>query len=326
MGGLYNEFSILSVTPELSKKQLVIRTNFKVDPGTVNYDTVSFYDYDNGQISTYELKAEGKLIYIMLEDYPSNKSRYYLKVSKIKDALGRQLNHAYNNYVKFINDVETSVEVISPAFREAFTKELIEIRLKINKPMNDSYFRIEISSDNIFFNKVTSIICKVPNEYLMINNDTKFILTNGEDSEDEILITDKGMSLEISDSYIYNNELSLNTIVKHNGQLYIRARCELSEDIVGEWSDSGSFSIYTTNMESMETTFLEESIITHDLFDDNITYKELEITDKSLISNIKDGMFYIEFNNDISIPSDFKLTDDGYIHLDTVIGFRKELK
>ena len=319
MSVLYNEFCILSVVPDISQKRVIIKTNFKVDAATVDYETVSYYDYDRGQLAEYTLKVEGKEIHILLKDYPANNSRYYLKVTNIYDALNRQLNHAYNNYVKFINDVPTKIEIISPSSREAFSEKPINIRLKLDKPISDLTYRIEVSSDNAFFKKITTLLCKVPNEYLGVNNDARLLLSDKE----EIITNNNGIPISVSDGYIYNDELDIQTVIDYNGQLYIRARAELTEDVVGPWSDLINFTVMTIHMDSLDTTFLEESIITDDLFGDGLL-EGVNVTEQSTVVSSEDGAFYIEFNKEIIIPKEFKVTEDGYIYLQTATGFRKD--
>ena len=53
---MHNRFSVIDVTPDLSKKQIVIETNFKVDANTVNPNTVSLYKYDISELAEYKLE------------------------------------------------------------------------------------------------------------------------------------------------------------------------------------------------------------------------------------------------------------------------------
>ena len=117
--GTYNEFSIQAVVPDLSNKQIIIKTNFKVDASSVNMKSVAYYDYDNAKLAEYKLEIDTKDIYIKLNEYPSSGSRYYLKVRGIKDALGRKLATNFDDYIKFPEDVVTKVFAeIAPKYAE----------------------------------------------------------------------------------------------------------------------------------------------------------------------------------------------------------------
>lgn len=316
----YNQFSILEVIPKAATKEIIIRTNFKVDPNSVTLKTVSYYNYDAARLETYKLSVEGKDIRIVLNDYPANDSRYYLKVLGIKDALGRKLTSQYDDYIKFVNDVKTKVEIISPVSRETLKDRTVEVRLSLKEIMEDVQlkYRIEISADNAFFGKVTSIVCTVPNQYLNKSN-IQFVLV-----DDEILTTDTGLPISFNNVQFQNDELSLNTYIEKEGQLYIRARAEINEATVGVWSETVSFNILTVSMDSLETTFLEDYLTTDELFDDSVM-EAIEIVDRSDIATT-DSMFFIEFNKEIVLPENYKVTQDGLIKLGVVIAKRKEMK
>ena len=67
--------------------------------------------FDENEISL-NIKIDGKNIYLEMEDYPVNNSRYYLKVQKIKDALGRTLKTSFDDYIRFTTDLISKVKII----------------------------------------------------------------------------------------------------------------------------------------------------------------------------------------------------------------------
>ena len=306
----YNEYSIQDVLPDLSKKQIVIKTNFQVDPDTVDLSTVQFYNYDKTKIENYELKVNGKDIIIQLSEYPNCDTRYYLKIEKIKDALGRKLATNYNDYIKFYSDVTTKVEILSPMSRQTYNTRTFEIKLKATEIVDNLFYKIEIGMDNAFFSTIAVIRCNG-------------LSSTTEDIESEkIKIT--GSDTVVDSGVLENNIIKLNTRIEREGQLYIRARAELSDAIVGDWSEVLSFNIYTISMDSIETTFLEDYLTTDELFEEESLF-ETEITDKTdAVSN--DGLFYLEFNKEIKLPDNYEVDENGYVNLGVVLGTRKELK
>lgn len=309
MSVLYNQFSIIDITPDFKTKTIVITTNFKVDTSTVNLNTVSLYDYSagSGQLAEYALKVDGKNICIILNDYPAPETRYYLKVTDLYDALNRKLNYAYNDYIIFTNDVVTDVEIISPGFRETFVNEVINIKLKITNPLEVGNYKVQISSDNVFFKLVTTVTYNATSQEILSSDD---------------IIT-------VSEPSFESGILSFNAVVHYHGQLYIRARAELGETEVGRWSEMSSFTMYNAPADPLDTTFLDNSITTFDLFPDDFGKTgliELEAKNKSHVIDITDGAFFIEFNKAIKLPEDYEVDEDGYVSLGIVTGFRKELK
>ena len=124
-----------------------------------------------------------------------------------------------------------------------------------------------------------------------------------------------------------NDILELNTTIEREGQLYIRARAELNETTVGDWSETISFNIYTVSMDSIETNFLEEYLTSSDLFENED--EETAINPTIILSKSQpgtnEGMFYIELNKEVSLKNKIP-NRDGYISLGTIFGFGKEVK
>ena len=310
----YNEFSIQEVIPDLSQKRIEIHTNFKVDPTSVSNKTVAFYDYDKAKLETYNLQVDGKNIYINLFDYPDLNQRSFLKISNIKDALGRTLATDFNDYIKFNTEVKSTVSIIKPLYRESLTTNLIEIQAKVNIVDNEQNLkcRIEIGIDNAFFSSIATVYTMLPNTFLNNSNTNdlaRFTTYNG---------------VIPSETTITDNIMSIATEIDRQGQLYIRARMETSDNVVGDWSETVSFSIYTVPMESVDTTFLEDYLTPSIVFEDELSFEPTEVLDVSSIST-NEGAFYIEFNKEIVVPNGTP-DEEGYISLGTIIGTRKGYK
>ena len=281
----YNEFSIQEVIPDLSNKRLIIITNFKVDPQTILPTNIALYNYDLTSLETYQLIPDNKNIFVVMNDYPTNDTRYYLKIKDLRDALGRTLKTEFNDYIIFKNEVKTKLEIVSPKSRETVKSRVIPIKIKVTELDEEkaTTCRIEFSSDNIFYNILNTV-----------------------------------------EQDIVNGEVSIDTTIEREGQIYVRARAE-RDNLVGDWSETICFNIYTIPMESINTNFLEDYLLTDDLFDDTVELIQTEIQDKTAIAT-NDGVFYLEFNKEIQLPENYEVDEDGYVNLGTIIGFRKELK
>ena len=306
MSVLYNQFSIIEVVTDLKSKTIIVATNFKVDPSTVNLNTVSLYDYSagTGQLTDYSLHVDGKNICIILRDYPAAGTKYYLKITEIYDALNRKINYAYNDYIAFENEVLTQVEILSPGFREVLTQNTVDIKIKITDPLEYGKYRVQIATDNVYFKILTTIISNATSNEVTSSDDIVTIINDNSNS----------------------GELKLKANINYNGQLYIRARAEREDSEVGRWSETSSFTINTIPAESMDTTFLEESLTTFDLLPNETTFEPLGINGKSTIAQVTDRAFYLEFNKEIKLPENYEMNEDGYVSLGIITGFRKGLK
>ena len=281
----YNEFSIQEVIPDLSNKRLIIITNFKVDPQTILPTNIALYNYDRTSLETYQLIPDNKNIFVVMNDYPTSDTRYYLKIKDLRDALGRTLKTEFNDYIVFKNEVKTKLEIVSPKSRETVKSRVIPMKIKVTELDEEkaTTCRIEFSSDNIFYNILNTV-----------------------------------------EQDIVNGEVSIDTTIEREGQIYVRARAE-RDNLVGDWSETICFNIYTIPMESINTNFLEDYLLTDDLFDDTVELIQTEIQGKTAIAT-NDGVFYLEFNKEIQLPENYEVDEDGYVNLGTIIGFRKELK
>ena len=305
----YNEFSIQGVVPDLSLKRITIKTNFKVDANSINLKTVYFYNYDTNELMNYSLKVNNKEIYIDLDEFPDNNVRYYLQVKDIKDALGRTIFAKYNDYIQFYPDIRTSVKIMSPGSRETLNTYDIPVRLSIKDYEGLLTYRIEVSHDNIFHSNVTT---------------TTVVINNDEEVKNTIIV-DEQTGEEIEKRIPVDKKLDVIIRVEREGQVYIRARAEQSEELHGDWSEFISFNIYTVPMDSLDTTFLEDYVTSNDLFDEpTFMEEETETLDKT--ADLESGVLFIELNKNIKLPNNYELDENGYINLGTMFGTRKEIK
>lgn len=394
----YSQFSIQEVIPDTANKQIIITTNFKVDPKTVDKSTVAFYQYSKTELAEYDLKVDNKTITIILKDYPEPSVQYYLKINRIQDALHRNLSTFYGSFIEFKKDVATKVTIVKPALRETLTTRVFEIQLKISEPIVTPKIMSRIVTDNGDGSVSGDVTIpgggigtggngsgnnnetggngtgdsnndndsgtntnpdsnenensgnggnnQPPNVDDNNNNDNNNTQQPGENesanpSEPGVLTyvieicsdsaffgdktriscTPKGVSLGTNiendgidfipqNNWISGDTLSITGSINHEGQVYIRARAQESENLVGDWSDLHSFNIYTIPMDSIETNFLENYLTTYDMFDEESfmtpeqvkEYKKvIETVDRSS-SYTTEPNFFIEFNKEIRIP------------------------
>lgn len=165
----YNEFSIQEVIADLSQKRIVIKTNFKVDPDSVLPTNIAFYNYDETTLEKYQLITDNKIIYVILDDYPKDGARYYLKIKDLRDALGRTLKTHFDDYIVFESDIKTKLQIINPKSRETLRSQTISINIKASEVEEGSTCKIQIASDNIFYNMLTELSQDITGEDISIS-------------------------------------------------------------------------------------------------------------------------------------------------------------
>lgn len=165
----YNEFSIQDVIADLSQKRIVIKTNFKVDPDSVLPTNIAFYNYDETTLEKYNLIVDNKIIYLVLEEYPKDNARYYLKIKGLKDALGRTLKTSFDDYIVFESDLKTKLQIVNPKSRETLRSQTFTINIKATEIEEGSTCKIQIASDNIFYNVLSEISQDITSETISID-------------------------------------------------------------------------------------------------------------------------------------------------------------
>ena len=198
---------------------------------------------------------------------------------------------------------------MSPGSRETLNTYDIPVRLSIKDYEGLLTYRIEVSHDNIFHSNVTTAT-------VLIDNDT---------AVEDTIIVDEETGEETEKRIAVDKELNVIIRVEREGQVYIRARAEQTEQLFGDWSEFVSFNIYTIPMDSMDTTFLEEYITSNDLFDEP-TFMEEEVETIDKVVDLESGALFIELNKNIKLPDNYELDENGYINLGTIFGTRKEIK
>lgn len=154
---MYNEFSITGITHSMADKNIVLETNFKLNPDTVNMTTVKVKNGNTGTIEDYTLSVDRKNIVIEFVKMPTPNTRYYVSVTDIKDALDRTLKNHLNQTIIFeTTDVKHKVAILKPFNGEAIENNIIEVNVKAtpdDEPVNGYYY--EIASDVAFCDPIT---------------------------------------------------------------------------------------------------------------------------------------------------------------------------
>lgn len=158
---MFNDFCITSIYTDLSLKQVIIETNFKVEENTVNLETVQLVNYDSGSLENYKLQVKEKNIVLILNEWPSQDIQYLIKVTDIKDMLGRSMNSPVSKKIVFVSDIKSKVDIVKPVNNEALTTKIIEIEINaISEEEQVLNYRYEISSDVAFFNMINVVETK----------------------------------------------------------------------------------------------------------------------------------------------------------------------
>lgn len=269
---MYNEFSITGITHSLANKNIILETNFKLDPDSINMTTVKVKHNVTGKMQDYSLSVDKtkKNIVIEFNQMPTPNTGYLVSVTDIKDALERTLKNYLNQTVIFeATDVKHKVAITKPFSGEAIENNIIEVNIKATPEhdidsINGYYY--EIASDVAFCNPMTLL-----------------------SSSSSVTFTDVP-----------------------TGQCFIRCRVQDINDtsIFGEWSEPISFIALNSGCDNPEhdnqiTTSTEENSIIEDLLSlEEVLVDVGPIKIERIPGNGKTASsFYIVFDKDIDPSS-----------------------
>lgn len=157
---MFNEFCVTSIFTDLSQRKIVIETNFKIDPASVNNENVKLVNTENGVQQNYRLTVEEKNVILIFNEWPSLSTTYFLIISNLVDVLKRTLNSSVSKEIVFVSDVKEKVQIVKPVHNEALIINPIEIEIDAISDEKEEgiNYRFEISSDVAFFNIVNSVV------------------------------------------------------------------------------------------------------------------------------------------------------------------------
>lgn len=290
----YNQFTVTNVEPDYSNKRIVISTNFKLDASSVNTKTVELFESEIGNKTEYSLIVNNKTIIIQFDDFPRFDT-YYLKIEGIVDALKRPLSFFYSDFIYFKSKIRDRLTIINPVHNETLTDDVVQFNIESTLDINpDFYYLLEVGTNISFVHSIQSF--KI----------------------DGVTAIDKDAEKQ--------NLIRLAAEIRFDGQVYARARVHQNDELFSEWSDVISFNIMRGEIDSLETSFMEEFVNTHDLFDEAsfIDIVPLEIMDRPSMTD-KHDMLYLEFNKDIHVPIN-EDEDSLYTKIGTAMAFKKDLE
>lgn len=308
----YNSyFSVLGAYADLALKQIIIETNFLINPKSVTMDNILLYevsnDNENHKLTKFfslSLDETKKNIIIQFEDYPKDNSKFFIIVKNLIDKLDRELKYNYDKYIVFSYNIKTKVSINNPLDQSVLKDNNVEFNIATSCEDKEIKYRIEISHDVAFF-KSDSLLLS--------------------DNKKEEIILSNNLDYDFIGYDIDSKNIKALIVFKTDGQYYIRARAEKQENITGKWSDIVSFSITTAKSPMQDSSgFLNDFLYSDVLYEED--YKQLEEL-SSTPDAITNQEFYIEFNKNISFEEnkDSQYTNDGLLYIGKAYMTRRDL-
>lgn len=149
---MYQDFRILAIDADIKKKSVTIECNFDVDPESIAeiglLDKLSRNDVD------FRSEVKGKVVSLVLTDWPSPNSEYVISIQKLKTMFGDELASGVRRKIIFKSSICSTVRITYPAYDEVITDlraAWTEILADPSHASVDSHY-VEISTEIGFHN------------------------------------------------------------------------------------------------------------------------------------------------------------------------------
>lgn len=152
------EFTINEIVAEMQTKTISINFAYDIDPASINESTIQLKKRGTTELVDYQAKVEGRVVKLVLINWPDPNQEYILRIEKLKNILGIELTNAVKKRIIFESSICSTINILSPSFNEKINDIYIkweEVLQNPNQELINSYL-IEISTEANFYNIVKS--------------------------------------------------------------------------------------------------------------------------------------------------------------------------
>lgn len=246
---MVNEFIISTVETDLPNKKIIVTTNNKIDPNSIDDIHIEIMEKNTRTQAMFTKEIKENTLEVILTEFPSPNSSYIFYLKSLTNILGESTRSGVRRKLEFKSTITREVEILSPSMHEVLNE--LKVKFAINKLSDkedetDAYVLIEVANDNRFYNLATS---------------TK--------------VTDLSKD-------------NINVSLKNNGQYFLRARLESKDKKdfqYSKWSEAITFILGKEICEEKEEDFTNDYIPN---YDDMTPIIDLE-PDYEMTTNIVQG-------------------------------------
>lgn len=155
---MHNEFTVNEINTEMRNKTITVNFAYDIDPASINDSTIQIRMRNSNEPVDYKANVEGRVVHIVLLNWPEPNQEYILRIEKLKDILGNELESAARRKVTFKSNICSTINIISPSFNELLNDIYIkweEIKSDESHQLVNSYL-IEIATDTNFYKLANS--------------------------------------------------------------------------------------------------------------------------------------------------------------------------
>ena len=185
---MYQNFNVNGITAINSNKSILIETSKFIDNTAQSNISIEIYERYNKVYLDFYFIIDGKNLIINLLDWPVVNTDYILGVKGITSITGEELSSNIKTRIKFISEVKSKVQILSPVMFEKVPDlniKLEEILVDENDKNAVGKFYVEIAKDNIFKNLTNKFLTDKTENNILLNDKGQYYLRARIQKDDE---------------------------------------------------------------------------------------------------------------------------------------------
>ena len=156
---MVNEFIISTVETDLPNKKIIVTTNNKIDPNSIDDIHIEIMERNTRTQAMFTKEIKENTLEVILTEFPSPNSSYIFYLKSLTNILGESTRSGVRRKLEFKSTITREVEILSPSMHEVLNE--LKVKFAINKLSDkedetDAYVLIEVANDNRFYNLATS--------------------------------------------------------------------------------------------------------------------------------------------------------------------------
>lgn len=252
---MYQSFSVVSISTDYSKSQIIVNTNFDVDPDSVDSSTIEVVLKETATAPRVTYSVKGKQIVITLREVVPNKN-YILKINSIKTVLGDKLSVGISRKIIFESKINQVPRIISPSDYQELSE--LEVTLKAFVDNNE----VELKDNTTYALQIADDVAFISIKMETKTVDNKIKLQNVGSGQYYIRVRIE--NIDGTDYSEWSDTVSFIMISSNNDEIasddepeFIQEFTVVTAPIDGETPDSIMFEL----SEEVDSDFLDNIII-----------------------------------------------------------------
>ena len=128
---MVNEFIISTVETDLPNKKIIVTTNNKIDPNSIDDIHIEIMERNTRTQAMFTKEIKENTLEVILTEFPSPNSSYIFYLKSLTNILGESTRSGVRRKLEFKSTITREVEILSPSMHEVLNE--LKVKFAINK-------------------------------------------------------------------------------------------------------------------------------------------------------------------------------------------------